>query len=257
MMKSLIIKITHGVISLFNLDSVRYKNMILPAKHLRFCGTKFQDDRYFFASAQAEADRLVEYFGLTVNSRVLEVGCGVGRLPIGILSRIGEIQHYRGVDVSKRSIRWCQRHITRRHPSFQFIHIDVKNPRYNPHGRAIDIDFRLPFDNQEFDIIYLYSVFTHMTSEDVRLYLKEFQRLLSTSGKIFLTAFIEDRVPDMTINPRGYKMNWTGPLHCVRYSKDFFGSLLAESGFGVEHFDHEKEWGTNALYISRRKKDTA
>lgn len=250
-MKSLIIKIAHEVISLFKPDSVRYKNMILPAKHLRFGGTKFQDDRYFFASAQAEADRLVEYFGLTADSRVLDVGCGVGRLPIGILSRIGEIQHYRGVDVSKRSIRWCQRHITGRHPSFQFIHIDVKNPRYNPSGRVIDIGFRLPFDNEEFDIIYLYSVFTHMTSEDVRIYLKEFQRLLSPSGKIFLTAFIEDGVPDMTINPRDYKRKWTGPLHCVRYNKDFFESLLAESGFGVEHYGP-----AGALYISRRKKDT-
>lgn len=257
-MKSLMIKIALKLISLFNPDSVRYKNMILPAKHLRFCGTKFQDDRYFLASAQAEADRLVEYFRLTVNSRVLDVGCGVGRLPIGILSRIGEVQHYRGVDVNKRSIRWCQRHITRQHPSFQFIHIDVKNLRYNPGGRAIDIDFRLPFDNQEFDIIYLYSVFSHMTSEDVRAYLKEFQRLLARSGKIFLTAFIEDGVPDMTINPRGYRRNWSGPLHSVRYDKDFFESLLAESGFAVEHFDYEKETnGMSALYISRRKKDAA
>jgi len=251
------IKIARRVISLFNSDSVRYKNMILPAKHLRFCGTEFQDDRYFLSSAEAEADRLVEYFGLTVNSSVLDVGCGVGRLPIGILSRVGEIKFYRGVDVSKRSIRWCQRHIAQRHPSFQFIHIDVKNPRYNPSGKAIDVDFRLPFDDQEFGIIYLYSVFTHMTSEDVRAYLKEFQRFLAHSGKIFLTAFIEDGVPDMSINPRGYGRNWTGPLHCVRYDKDFFESLLAENGFGVDHLDYEKETdGMSALYISRRNKDT-
>lgn len=235
---------------------MRYKKVILPAKHLRFCGTKFRDDEYFLASAQAEANRLVEHFGLTVNSRVLDVGCGVGRLAIGILSRIGEIQHYRGVDVSKRSIQWCQRHITREHSSYQFIHIDVKNLRYNPSGKAIDVDFRLPFDDQElFDIIYLYAVFSNMTKEDVRSYLKEFQRLLAPSGKIFLTAFIEDGVPDMTINPRGYKgRNWKGPLHCVRYKKDFFESLLAENGFGVNHFDYEKETdGQSALYISRRK----
>lgn len=230
--------------------------MILPAKHLRFCGLKLQNDEYFLMSAQKEADRLVKYFGLTLNSRILDVGCGVGRLAIGILSRIGEIQHYRGVDVSKRSIRWCQRYITRRHPSFQFIHIDVKNLRYNPRGKAINIDFRLPFDDKKFDLIYLFSVFSHMIKEDVKVYLKEFQRLLAPSGKIFLTAFIEDGVADMTINPRGYKrIEWEGPLHCVRYNKDFFESLLAENGFVVDLYDHGKgPNGQSDLYISRRKK---
>ncbi len=257
-LKSLINKIAFKVICLFIPKSVHYKDMILPANHLRFCGPDFLDDEYFVTSALAEADRLVERFRLTTSSRVLDVGCGVGRLPIGILGRIGEIQHYRGVDVSKKSIRWCQRYISGRHPSFRFIHIDVKNPRYNPRGKTMDIDFRLPFEHQAFDIIYLYSLFSHMTTEEIRTYLNEFQRLLAPSGKIFLTAFIAEGVPKMTINPQDYVKNWSGALHCVRYDKDFFESLLAENSFSVDCFTYEKEIDRqSAFYISRRGKDTS
>lgn len=253
-LKSLIGKIAFKATCLFIPETAEYKEATLPAKHLRFCGPAFLDDKYFFESALAEADRLVEHSGLSTTSRILDVGCGVGRLPIGILSRIGEIRHYRGIDVSKKSIRWCQHFITQPHPNFKFIHIDVKNPRYNPYGKAIDSDFRLPFDDHEFDIIYLYSVFSHMVIEDVRAYLDEFRRLLTPLGKIFMTAFIEEGVPDVTINPRDYVRSWIGALHCVRYGKDFFVSLLEENDFAVDHFDHGKEVDRqSALYVSRRR----
>jgi ubiquinone/menaquinone biosynthesis C-methylase UbiE len=131
----------------------------------------------------------------------------------------------------------------------------VKNPRYNPKGATIGIDFKLPFDDNEFDIIYLYSVFSHMTTDDVEVYLKEFKRLLTRSGKIFLTAFIADGVSDMTINPPDYQLkNWSGPLHCVRYNKDFFSALLAENDFVLDRIDYEQETnGQSALYISKRE----
>ena len=256
-MRSLIIRIARRVVSLFVPNSVCYENSILPAKHIRFGGKEFWDNRYFLTSAKEETGRLVKHFGLTTNSSVLDVGCGVGRLPIGILNLVGEIRYYQGVDVHNLSIQWCRRYITRPHPSFKFTHIAVKNPRYNPNGKAIDTDFQLPLNDQEFDIIYLYSVFSHMTKEDIIIYLREYQRLLAPSGKIFLTAFIEKGVEDMTINPQDYgTVKWRGPLHCVRYNKDFFETLLTETGFCVDHFDYGKETnGQSALYISKTKKD--
>lgn len=251
-MKSLVSRVAGKMTKLFVRDTARYRGINLPAKHLRFCGIEFKDDEFFLVSAMKEADRLAENFGLTADTRLLDVGCGVGRLPIGILNQIGEIRHYRGVDVSQRSIRWCRRHIARKHPSFQFVHLDVYNPRYNPSGRPIDVDFRLPFIDHEFDIIYAYSVFSHMTEKDVQAYLKEFRRLLSPAGKMFLTAFIKEGVPNMTINPEGYGLRWTGPLHCVRYNRDFFEGLLKESGFILDYFEYATETDDQSgLYISR------
>jgi len=175
----------------------------------------------------------------------------VGRLPIGILNQIGDIKKYYGIDVSARALEWFQHYINHRHPTFQFKHIDIESQRYNPHGKKIDNKFSLPFNDREFDILYLYSVFSHMTIEDIKFYLNEFRRLIEPSGKIFLTAFIEENVPDMEINPPDYKMTWSGPLHCVRYNKEFFESILKNYNFKIDNFEYANETnGQSAFYIS-------
>lgn len=242
----------HDFAKKFMPDSVQYRGIILPAKHFRLCGLEFRDDAYYLASAEAEAERLVQAFGLTLDSRVLDVGCGMGRLPTGILSRVGEIQGYTGIDVMERAIHWCKRNIGQHHPTFNFIHVNASNQLYNPNGQSINTDFRLPLEDESVDIIYLYSVFSHMTADHVQVYLKEFRRLLVSSGGIFLTTFIEENVPNVTVNPQNYRMKWTQPLHCVRYNKAYFESLLAAHDLIIKRFDYEKEAdGQSGLYIFR------
>lgn len=247
-------KIIGRIQRIFGPQFVVYQDTVLPAKYWRFCGPEFSQDGYFLASAIAEAQRLINSFGLTANSSVLDIGCGFGRLPIGLVKQVENLHQYVGIDVSKKAIRWCQRFITTRQPNFQFIHIDVKNTRYNPRGQAINTAFQLPFADQSFDIIYLYSVFSHMGLEDVRVYLQEFRRLLKLSGKIFLTTFIETAVPDFTVNPENYRTEkWQGPLHCVRFNKTYFANLLAEYGFQIDRFDYEAEAnGQSGVFISRQ-----
>lgn len=248
-MKSLVKKAA----SILQPKTTRYQNRVLPAKHLRLCGQEFKSDEYFLESARAEADRLIQHLGLAAGSRVMDFGCGYGRLPIGILDRIGEIRRYQGIDVMKPAIDWCNRYIHQQHPNFHFLHTDVSNRRYNPAGEEITSGFHLPFEAQRFDLIYLYSVFSHMEAPDVRIYLKEFHRLLPASGKVFLTAFVEENVPDATVNPQGYRgQNWSNALHCVRFNKSYFESLLQEHGFRVDRFVYEKETnGQSAYYLSR------
>ena len=103
-MKSLVIKIAGKVRTLFTPSIVKYENKILPARHLRFCGEKFKEDKYFLETSRKEAKRLIKHFGLNVNCCLLDVGCGVGRLPIGILDTVGEIREYCGIDVNKKSM---------------------------------------------------------------------------------------------------------------------------------------------------------
>lgn len=232
-------------------SSVAYDGAVLPPRRLRFCRPAFQDDDYYLASARAEADRLTARFGLSPASRVLDVGCGQGRLAIGILDRLGKIAAYRGVDVDELSIRWCERHLGSQHDAFDFLHLDVGNARYNPGGESLGADFRFPFADGEFDLVYLYSVFSHMLTPGVRAYLKDFARVLAPGGGIFLTAFVEEGVPDVTENPESYRVEWKGPLHAVRYDKSFFEGLLSESGLRLGSFEYETEGnGQSALYVS-------
>ena len=226
-----------------------YQGTILPAPDLRFGGKHFKDNKAFFDSACKEADRLVQHCGLGLQSRVLEIGAGPGRLPIGILHRVGEIAQYSDLDVHKRSVKWCNRYIHSYHPTFTFTHVDVANPRYNKSGEHEQSEIRLDFPDKTFDIIYLYSVFSHLTTDDVTAYLKEFQRLLNPEGKVFLTAFVEEDVENMAENPENYQGGWwEGPLHCVRYNRAFLESLFEEHGFVVDRYQYGKETDGQSVY---------
>ena len=67
------------------------RGSVIPAPDRRWCGQDFKDDDFNIRSAEREASRLIEHFRATRQTRVLDVGCGQGRLPIGILRVIGEL----------------------------------------------------------------------------------------------------------------------------------------------------------------------
>lgn len=232
-------------------DARRVGKWMLPARRLRLCGSEFKDDNYYIQSAEMEAGRVISEFGVTQSTPLLDVGCGVGRLPLGLVSRLGEVSHYRGIDVSTVAIRWCKKYIEAFHPGVQFTIVNVHNSRYNPAGTKAEHDFRLPFQDEEFVVIYLYSVFSHMIEEDARQYLREFRRILKSNGRVFITAFLEENVPPFVENPIDYKMKWGGPLHCVRYEKGHFAKLVQESGFKMDRLEHGVETdGQSGVYLS-------
>jgi SAM-dependent methyltransferase len=229
---------------------VSFGGQTIPARRLRFGGAHFARDEDFVHSGEEEAKRLTVWCGLGAQSRVLDVGCGPGRLPIGILRTAGDIAAYRGIDVSRTPIEWCSRHIQLAHPSFQFLHINVRNDRYNPSGESLNDRFRLPFPSGSFDIIYLYSVFSHMGTEDVQRYLREYARLLAPDGSVFLTAFVEEAVPSMEENPQGYgNLQWKGALHCVRFESGFFAALVRGAGLQIVRQSHGTETDGQSAFL--------
>jgi SAM-dependent methyltransferase len=231
--------------------SVRHAGHLLPPRDIRAAGEEFKDDAYFLKSARLEAVRLVQKCGLTKTSRVLDVGCGAGRLAVGILAELGGVASYTGLDVIRTTVDWCQRELQPTHPGLRFVHVDVANDRYNPKGGAIEAETRLPVDDASADVINLYSVFSHMTYGDVASYMHELRRVVAPSGKIFLTAFIETDVPNYAINPPGYLDQWSGALHCVRFERGFFEDMLGEARLKLLELVHGRETnGQSALYIA-------
>lgn len=237
---------------LFRLDAVRYGEHTLPAAHLRLCGAEFRDDARFLQSARAEADRLIEHLGLGAASALLDIGCGFGRLAVGVLDRVGEPEQYCGVDVSEAAVAWCNRRIARTHPTFRFLRLDVRNERYNPGGQQVTRTFRLPFEDGVFDIGYAYSVFSHMELGDIERYLAELRRVLRPGGCAFVTLFVADNVPDVTLNPADGDKEWRGPLHCVRFGREFIESRMRDAGFTLEQVTIETETDGQSGYYLRR-----
>lgn len=225
----------------------------MPARYLRLCGDYFKDDRNFFDSARNEALRLIRQFEIRSRSVILDLGCGYGRLAIGLVEEYPDLERYIGIDVNADAIRWCTKYIHSHHANFEFIHTDIENSRYNPDGSLDSGHVELPLKDRVVDFVYLYSVFSHMLIDDVKAYLSEFNRILRRDGKVFLTAFVEENVEEMVENPEGYlRQRWNGPLHCVRYDKSYLEKVFEEQGFEITTFHYAEETHGQSSYVLKR-----
>jgi SAM-dependent methyltransferase len=136
---------------------------------------------------------LVQLAGLRPTEGVLDVGCGFGRMAYSLAHYLTPAARYRGFDVDERPIRWCRQTITPRFPHFLFRHVDLRNGAYNPGGTAPAGEFVFPYEDGEFDLVFLASVFTHMAAPEVRHYLGEIHRVLKPGGRCLATFFLLNR----------------------------------------------------------------
>jgi len=80
-----------------------------------------------------------------------------------------------------------------------------------------------------------------MLSDDVEFYLEQLHKALGKKGVIYVTAFIEEDVPQIEENPEGYlDRHSVGPLHRVRYERAFFFDLFEKTRFNILDFQHQK-----------------
>lgn len=68
----------------------------------------------------------------------------------------------------------------------------MKDELHNKGGTISTQDVRVPLPNRSVDRIILQSVFTHMIRLDIEHYLREFRRVLKSSGFVYATMFIYD-----------------------------------------------------------------
>jgi ubiquinone/menaquinone biosynthesis C-methylase UbiE len=129
--------------------------------------------------------------GLRPDEHVLEVGCGLGRMAVPLMSYLSSSGRYEGFDVVPQAIRWCQKNITPRHSNFRFrVAEDIYNKEYNPAGKLRASEYKFPYEDESFDFVILTSVFTHMLPEEVTNYLSEIKRVMKTGGRSLNTFFL-------------------------------------------------------------------
>jgi SAM-dependent methyltransferase len=171
------------------LDAVRgRRDPLVPPRRLR--GTVGDSD--FVATGDEVLARLVEDAGLGAGERVLDVGCGIGRVARPLAGHLGPEGAYEGFDVSADAVAWCVRRYAGRHPGFRFTHLDVRNARYNPDGGVSARDLRFPYPDGDFDVAVATSVFTHLPPDEVDRYLAEVARVLRPGGRLLATFFLLD-----------------------------------------------------------------
>jgi len=187
----------------------------------------------------------IELANLHPDERVLDVGCGIGRMAAALSNYLSENGTYDGFDVVKRGILWCNRHITRKHPNFRFAHSDVYNKAFNPHGKIEAADYTFSYPDASFDYVFVYSVFTHMTRRDLENYVKEIARVLKPQGRCLITYFLlnaesldslERRTSSIDFKPyskESRSLSLETPEFAIAYDETFVTDLYRKYGLRV------------------------
>jgi SAM-dependent methyltransferase len=168
---------------------------------------------------------VLQHLGLSDLSQcdVLDVGCGV-RFAQAIINRDIPIKSYTGVDVHRPLIDYLRNHVV--DPRFTFAYWDVRNARYNPGGAVLTPETRLPVEGN-YDVIWLFSVFTHLDPSDASSMLAILRRRIRTGGGLFFSVFLDDAVNEFEDKSAGE------PLAHPCYSPQYLTRLVRQNGWTI------------------------
>lgn len=129
------------------------------------------DEGVLRATGGYSARQVAAALELAPDDRVLELGCGVGRIGRELAERVG---HWHGVDISSNMV-------------------DVARTRLAPYANtSTGVLMRTRLDglaDASFDKAYSVAVFIHMDKEDFFLYLTELRRVLKPGGRLFFDVW--------------------------------------------------------------------
>ncbi|NIV20704.1 MAG: methyltransferase domain-containing protein, partial [Gammaproteobacteria bacterium] len=117
------------------------------------------------------ANQVKNALGVDRQDRLLELGCGVGRIGRELAPHCGR---WLGVDISDNMIDNAERRLA---------HLD--NVQFHRLSRT-SLDM---VGDGEIDKAYSIAVFCHMDKEDLYLYLRELRRVLREGGLIFVETW--------------------------------------------------------------------
>lgn len=185
------------------LDGIRgRKNKYVPNK-----GDIFIGSGDFLAQGKHHLELLNKYADLKENHSVLDIGCGIGRAAVALTEYLSSEGKYEGFDVVKKGILWCEKYIAKDFPNFNFQYVPLNNDLYHFTDQKAE-DFVFPYENNSFDTIFLFSVFTHMQPLEVQNYFNEIQRVLKPGGKCLGTFFLYDDKNEEAISNKQNKINF-------------------------------------------------
>jgi len=160
---------------------------LVPPRRLR----GFTGDSDFLATGEELLALMREHGGLEPSSRVLDVGCGIGRVARMLAGVLDPVRGgaYVGFDPVAEAIAWCGE----RYPAhLRFVHADLRNAMYNPDGAVEPTAYRFPVDDGWATLVVATSVFTHLDAAETAHYLAEVRRAIAPGAIALLTFFLLD-----------------------------------------------------------------
>lgn len=106
--------------------------------------------------------------------QVLDWGCGSGRVGRHTIRALGSsAEGFLGLDIDRHAVEWS-------------------NANIGPHFRTCATQPPLPVAEESIDLVYAYSVFTHLSDENLQTWTAEISRVLKPDG-VFLVTVLSDR----------------------------------------------------------------
>jgi SAM-dependent methyltransferase len=149
----------------------------LPPARLRAqVGPLHADAEFFLESGRHNADLIRDLLGESGSpfeelGALLDWGCGCGR----VLRHWSGLQGTRvyGCDIDQRMVDWCNEHLP-----FAEVAVNELSPP-------------LPYDESTFDLIYAFSVITHLSKELQDSWVQECRRVLKPGGSLLFSTLGE------------------------------------------------------------------
>jgi len=219
---------------------------------------------------------LDRYVAINAHSKLLDFGCGVGRVLVSVLKQKPAVGHITGFDILPQVIGFCDAHIASAFPQTSFELIQGSNQHYERYlamagDNAPKSHALLRSEHgSAFTAAYAFSVFTHVEIADFRALLTLLAALLERGGTLLFTAFlltpysrqaIQDgntwfSFPDSTTEAQGdvFVGNSADRLGFIAFDLRLVQQMVFEAGLVVTHVEHGS-WAGGNVYFSPSVQD--
>jgi SAM-dependent methyltransferase len=139
---------------------------------------------------------LDRYLTINSSSRLLDFGCGIGRVLLSVLNNRSDVGAITGFDIMPQVIKFCDTHIASAFSNTKFEVIQGSNDHYDHFIAAASPSVAKSYAQLQgeygstFTGAYAFSVFTHVEIADFRSLLKFLSTLLVPGGELLFTAFL-------------------------------------------------------------------
>ena len=141
-----------------------------------------------------EWSMLLRVYGMMrTSSKVLEIGCGLGRVGFAIRHILDPRRGaYYGFDIATDKIEFAQNTLGKKYPNYHFTVANLNNTFYNPGDAPRPTEYRFPYQAAAMDVTFAASVFTHMLPDATGHYFRETARVLKPGGRAVFSFFLFD-----------------------------------------------------------------
>ncbi|MGF1462297.1 MAG: class I SAM-dependent methyltransferase [Maricaulaceae bacterium] len=173
---------------------------------------------------------------------ILDIGCGVKFSQAFVENNI-PVGHYHGVELDPGLVEFLSTTL-RVLPYLSYAHIDVQNDMYNKDAPRLNEAIDLGAGGRKFDIVCLYSVFSHLDPTDYQTMLRLTRRHVAEDGRLVFSSFIRDQEPEFV------DLDPASPLHKACYRRDVVDRWIEAAGWRlVRHRAADKEYYGQDLFV--------